>query len=157
HVPDIEAAPPSGELPKLLSLAKAHRNAVRQSVKQMLSELDPIGFEHLVRRLLEALDYQHGRGTQRPNDQGLDGVTDVELGITPLREVGQAKRHSVAGQRKALDALRGCLHRFQAVRGTLITTGAFSRGTRDAAFEVGVAPITLIDGEKLLDLLVEYE
>jgi restriction system protein len=27
----------------------------------------------------------------------------------------------------------------------------------NAAFERGAAPITLIDGEKLLDLLIEYE
>ena len=49
------------------------------------------------------------------------------------------------------------MHRFNAVRGTIITTGGFSRGTVQAAFEHGAAPITLIDGEKLLDLLIEYE
>ena len=42
-----------------------------------------------------------------------------------------------------------------AVRGTIITTGDVSRGTAQAAFERGAAPITLIDGEKLLDLLIQ--
>ena len=36
-------------------------------------------------------------------------------------------------------------------------TGRFSRGTEQAAFERGAAPITLIDGEKLLDLLMERQ
>jgi restriction system protein len=56
-----------------------------------------------------------------------------------------------------LDELRGSLHRFNAVRGTIITTGSFSSGTKQAAFERGAAPITLIDGEKLLDRLRQYE
>ena len=56
-----------------------------------------------------------------------------------------------------LDQLRGSLNRFNAVRGTIITTGRFSKGVEEAAFERGAAPITLIDGDKLLDLLIEYE
>lgn len=43
------------------------------------------------------------------------------------------------------------------MRGTVITTGRFSKGTQEAAFERGAAPITLIDGEKLLDLLIEHQ
>ncbi|MBK8047290.1 MAG: restriction endonuclease [Anaerolineales bacterium] len=49
------------------------------------------------------------------------------------------------------------MHRFNAVRGTVITTGKFTKGMEQAAFERGAAPITLIDGERLLDLLIEYE
>ncbi|MDQ6770524.1 MAG: restriction endonuclease [Gemmatimonadota bacterium] len=51
--------------------------------------------------------------------------------------------------------LRGSLHRFGAVRGTIITLGGFAKGTKEAAFERGAAPITLIDGERLLDLLID--
>ncbi|MBK8049189.1 MAG: PAS domain S-box protein [Anaerolineales bacterium] len=39
----------------------------------------------------------------------------------------------------------------------MITTGKFTKGMEQAAFERGAAPITLIDGERLLDLLIEYE
>jgi len=54
-----------------------------------------------------------------------------------------------------LDMLRGSLHRFGAVKGTIISLGGFAKGAQSAAFEPGAAPITLIDGEKLLDLLIE--
>ena len=54
------------------------------------------------------------------------------------------------------DGLRGSLHRFRADRGTIITTGGFSPGTVKAAIEVGAAPITLIDGQKLVDLPIEH-
>ena len=89
-------------------------------------------------------------------DDSPSGVITAELGISSVREVVQAKRHKRTIQREDLDALRGCLHRFGAVRGTIITTANFSKGTREAAFEVGAAPITLIDGTKLIDLLVQH-
>ena len=60
------------------------------------------------------------------------------------------------GKRKDLDALRGSFHRFGAVRGTIIAMSKYSKGTRDAAFESGAAPITLIDGEKLIELLLAH-
>lgn len=87
----------------------------------------------------------------------MDVVGDIEVGITAVREVVQVKRHRHNIQRPVLDALRGSLHRFGAVRGTIITTSGFSKGTRNAAFERGAAPITLIDGDKLVDLLIEHE
>jgi restriction system protein len=50
--------------------------------------------------------------------------------------------------------LRGSLHRFGAVKGTIISLGGFARGAQQAALDPGVAPITLIDGEKLIDLMI---
>lgn len=67
------------------------------------------------------------------------------------------KRLSSNVQRSVLDSLRGCLHRFDAVKGTIITLSDFSKGAKDAAFEKGAGPITLINGEKLIDLLVETQ
>ena len=45
------------------------------------------------------------------------------------------------------------LYRFRAVRGTIITTSDFSKGTRSAAFEQGAPPSTLINRDKLVELL----
>ncbi len=55
-----------------------------------------------------------------------------------------------------IDALRGSLYRFNAIRGTIIATAPFSKGTSETAFATGAAPITLIDGDKLIDLLIEH-
>lgn len=141
---------------EIRTLLEQQRAAVRESLSEILSELDPYAFEHLIQRLLEELGYDDVSVTGRSGDGGVDVVANIELGITSVREVVQVKRHRRAIQRKDLDALRGSLHRFGAVRGTLITTSRFSRGTRQAAFERGAAPITLIDGDKLIDLLIEH-
>ncbi|MDE2677217.1 MAG: restriction endonuclease [Gemmatimonadota bacterium] len=40
-------------------------------------------------------------------DGGLEVVADIQLGVTSVREIVQAKRHRRTIQRKDLDALRG--------------------------------------------------
>lgn len=144
------------EPPQLRMLAKKQEIAVRESLRELLLEMDPFGFEHLIKRLLEEMGYQNVEVTTRSGDGGVDVVADIELGITAVREVVQAKRHKRTIQRKDLDALRGSLYRFSAVRGTIIATAAFSKGTAEAAFATGAAPITLIDCDKLIDLFIEH-
>jgi restriction system protein len=76
------------------------------------------------------------------------------VGIADLTEVVRVKPGDVG--RPVLDGLRGSLHRWSAHRGILVTTGSFTRDAREAASEMGVAPIQLIDGDRLVDLLVEH-
>jgi restriction system protein len=153
---DDEDTVGGGDHHKIWELVRQHVNTVRESLRTLLLDMDPLAFEHLVKRLLEEMDYQNVEVTARSGDGGVDVVADIELGITSVREVVQVKKHRRAIQRKDLDALRGSLYRFDAVRGTLVTTGRFARGTQEAAFATGAAPITLIDGEKLIDLLLEH-
>ncbi len=113
-------------------------------------------FEELIKLLLKEMGYDNVATTSPTNDKGVDVAGTIELGISAVREVIQAKRHKGTINRPVLDQVRGSLHRFNAVRGTIITTGRFSKGMERAAFERSAAPITLIDGDKLLDLLIEY-
>lgn len=138
-------------------LIKQQNIEVRESLAQYLSEMNPYKFEHLVKDLLVAIGYDNAEVTSQSGDGGVDVIADIEVGITPVREVVQVKRHKRNIQRSTLDQLRGSLHRFDATRGMIITTGGFSSGAKDAAFEYGVAPITLIDGEHLIELLIEHE
>ena len=138
------------------ALVRQQENTVRDSLRALLHDMDPFAFEHIVKRLLEEMNYHNVAVTARSGDGGVDVVGDIELGITSVREVVQVKRHRGTIQRKDLDALRGSLYRFDAVRGTIVTTSRFAKGTQAAAFATGTAPITLIDGDKLIDLLIEH-
>ena len=73
-----------------------------------------------------------------------------------MREYFQVKRHSGSLGRAVVDQLRGALPYHKAIRGTVVTLGSFSSGCTEAATFPGAAPITLIDGETLLDLLREH-
>lgn len=156
-----EAGPTDGPEPdpnaELIALVREKQSQVKEAIREILLGMDPYAFEHLIHDLLVEMGYVDVEVTSPSNDKGVDVVGRIELGITSVREVIQVKRHRRTIQRKDLDALRGCLHRFQAVRGTIITTSRFSSGTQKAAFEPGAAPITLIDGEKLVELLAKHE
>ena len=151
-----EDAVETGVPQQIWALVRQNEKVVRERLRELLHEMDPFAFEYLVKRLLEEMGYQDVEVTARSGDGGVDVVGDIELGITSVREVVQAKRHRRTIQRKDLDALRGSLYRFNAVRGTLVTTARFSKGANEAAFATGVAPITLVDGDKMVDLLIEH-
>lgn len=129
----------------------------RENLREQLQILHPYRFEHLVRDLLEAMGYEDVVVTKESGDKGVDVVATVQFGITTITEVVQVKRHQANIQRSTLDQLRGALPYHKAIRGTLITVGGFSKGCTEAALYPGAAPIGLIDGEKLLDLLIDHE
>lgn len=148
--------PEPGPRKKIRKLAKAQEAAVRKSLREHLLKMDPKGFEELVGRLLEEMDYLNVEVIGKSGDRGVDVVADIQLGVTSVREVVQAKRHKGTIQRKELDALRGSLYEFNAIRGTIVATSRFAKGAVKAAFALGQPPITLIDGDRLIDLLIEH-
>jgi restriction system protein len=149
--------PVTGPQTEIRRLIKAQQEDVRARMHETLAAMDPYAVEFLVKRLLIEMEYENVEVTRRSSDGGVDVVANIEVGITPVREVIQVKRRKGNIQRRVLDELRGSLYRFDATRGMIITVGGFSQGAKAVAFERGVPPITLIDGERLIDLLIEYE
>lgn len=143
--------------PAISRLARANNAAARRELAEFLQTMDPYAFEHLIKLLLVAMGYENVEVVGGVGDKGVDVVADIALGISSVREVIQAKRQKSNTGRPVLDQLRGSLHYFQAVRGTIVTTGGFTKGTKDAAFLPGAAPITLIDGDTLVNLLIEHD
>jgi restriction system protein len=129
----------------------------RQAVRHRLARMKPSAFERLVRDLLEEMGYDDVQVTRQSGDKGVDVVGTVRFGITSVREVVQVKRHAGNIGRPILDQLRGALPYHDAIQGTIITLGSFSKGCKEAALFRGAAPITLIDGDRLLELMEEHE
>lgn len=129
----------------------------KKILREKISKIDPIQFEHLVKNLLEEMGYENVFVTKQSGDQGVDVVGTVQIGISTITEVVQVKRHKSNINRPIIDQLRGALPYHKALRGTIITTGNFSKGCDEAAFFPGAAPITLIDGDGLIDHLIKYQ
>lgn len=128
----------------------------KELLKDYLSKTTPYQFENIIKDLLSSMGYEDVRVTSPTNDKGVDVTGVSQNGITTVKEVIQVKRNITSNvQRKILDELRGCLHRFDAFQGTIITLSDFAKGAKDAAFEKGAAPLTLINGDKLIDLLIK--
>lgn len=128
----------------------------KELLKDYLAKTTPYQFENIIKDLLSSMGYEDVKVTSPTNDKGIDVTGISQNGITTVKEVVQVKRNISSNiTRPILDALRGSLHRFDAFQGTIITLSDFAKGARDAAYEKGAAPLTLINGNKLVDLLVE--
>jgi restriction system protein len=142
---------------ELLGTVESFNRSQRDMLRERLENMDPFAFERLICDLLTEMGYEDVEVTQPSNDKGVDVKAVAQFGITTINEVIQVKRHRANIQRPVLDMLRGSLHRFKAQKGTIITTGDYGKGAKDAAFEMGAAPITLINGDTLIDLLIQHE
>lgn len=147
-----------GQLPQqqVLTAIKQHNDLQAAELRERLGKMNPYKFEGLIRDLLEAMDYEDVEVTKQSGDKGVDVVGHYQFGITQIKEVVQVKRHQGSISRPTLDQLRGALPYHQAIRGTIITLGKFAQGCKDAAIFPGAAPITLIDGDKLMELLLKH-
>ncbi|WP_298779035.1 restriction endonuclease [uncultured Polaribacter sp.] len=143
---------------KLVKLKDQLIKEQRKELKSFLSKTHPYQFEHIVKHLLDEMGYEEVEVTSPTNDKGVDVTGISQNGITTVKEVIQVKRNNKSNiTRTVLDKLRGSLHRFDAFQGTIITLSDFAKGAKESAFEKGAAPITLINGEKLIDLLIEHK
>ena len=138
-------------------LVKEYNALGRQELAKFLQSMDPYLFEYLIKRLYEKMGYENVEVMPKGQDKGVDVVADIELGISRVREVIQVKRWKDNVGLPIVSLLRGAMPLFDAVRGSIITTGGFSKAAKEIAIVRNAPPITLIDGERLLDLLIEHD
>ncbi len=154
----VSAARPQGENPKqdITRMVQAFNTEQRTQLKETLHDMPPAKFEELVGALFDAMDYQDVEVTKVSGDKGIDVVGSVQFGITTVTEVVQVKRQRNNVARPILDQLRGCLPYHNAIRATLITLSDFTKGCQEAALFPNAAPITLINGDELVRMLIKY-
>src|SRR5690606_8655982 len=119
----------------------------------------PSFFEKLVIDLLVAMGYggsrsDAGRAIGRSGDEGIDGtINEDRLGLDVIYV--QAKRWSDTVGRPVVQAFAGSLEGKRAKKGILITTSKFSKEAHDYV-NVIEKKIVLIDGERLAQLMIDY-
>ena len=153
-----DSTSPVAEKPhqQVLQAVRAYNDVQISSLRDQLGKMNPYKFESLIKDLLEAMDYEDVVVTKQSGDKGIDVIANYQFGITQIKEVVQVKRQQGTITRPILDQVRGALPYHQAIRGTIITLGRFAKGCEDAAIFPGAAPITLIDGDKLMELLLKH-
>jgi len=129
----------------------------RKDLKILLLKLSAQKFEELILRLLEAMGFEETEQTSLTNDKGVD-VRGI-LRSNPLSVVKvavQAKRWKNNVGSGIVRNLRGSLLIGAAEQGIIITPSDFTPTARDEANAPGKTPIQLINGEQLVDLLIQY-
>lgn len=130
----------------------------RSDLRQRLLKMPPDRFEVLISQLLTALGFEEEtiEVTTYSSDGGIDvrGVLNA-AGITKINAAVQAKRWKRNIQAPAIQALRGALRVDE--QGIFITTSSFSKGATAEAQAPGKTPISLINGDQLVTLLIRHE
>jgi restriction system protein len=118
-----------------------------------LLTLTPTEFEHLIRKLFEAIGMKSWV-TQASRDDGVDGVAVNEDPIVGGLCIIQAKRYSKIVGLEAVHALAGVMEDKNAAKGVLVTTSWVGKASRDFAARNG--RIEIIEGRHLKSMLMEH-
>lgn len=132
---------------------------VKKILRDRLIDMIPSAFEHLIGKLLEAIGFQaevakasHDGGVDVRGELVIDNVIRVKMSV-------QAKKYKIGTNVQApiVQQLRGSVKTVELERGLLITTSDFSKGAYQEAEADGKTNIALMNGEKLVELLLKYE
>lgn len=128
----------------------------KSELLEQLSEIDPGTFEELIGELLERIGFENVEVTRRSGDGGIDvrGVLTVG-GVTRVKTAIQVKRWTNNVPDRIVRELRGSIG--PAEQGLIITTSRFTKAAVREAEMTDRAPVTLINGELLVELLAEFE
>ena len=124
-----------------------------------IAKMSPKKFEAFSRALLNRMGVEFTeKGVQISNDGGIDGYGyHIDANdFRTTRVVIQCKRYnSVPVSEPEINQFLGAMNKYQADYGVFITNGRFTKAARTAAREG--SPITLIDGNDLVRLVIRYE
>ncbi len=131
----------------------------RLVLQNAIEKMSPAKFEQFSRKLLDKMGVKFTeKGVQISKDGGIDGYGyhQDENGFRTTRVVIQCKRYNSnpVGE-PAINQFLGAMNKFQADYGVFITNSSFTNSAREAAREG--SPITLIDGNDLIKLVIKYE
>ena len=137
---------------------EAIQKKVRQDLRKHLLSMPPQKFEELIRSLLEEMGFEETETTQYVNDKGIDvrGVLKTNQ-LTAMKVVIQAKRWTNNVGSVPVRNLRGSLRMVDGEQGIIFTPSDFTPEAKAEAQSEGKMPITLINGNQLIDLLFQYK
>lgn len=137
-------------------------SALKADLLARIIEQSPAFFERLIVELLVAMGYggsheDAARRLGKSGDGGIDGIIDEDrLGLD--RIYVQAKRYAPGSAvgRPEIQGFVGSLVGLGASKGVFVTTSSFSKQAQDYARGLQQR-IILIDGERLCDLMIEFD
>ena len=154
-----ETIPPNPSETPQETLDNAYSIINEQLADELLTAImaqTPIFFEALVVDLMKAMGYGDGFVTKTSGDGGIDGIIhEDKLGFNLIYI--QAKRwatDTTIGKPEIQKFAGAMMGPPKVDKGLFITTAKFSQGARDFA---NAQHIILVDGEKLTELMIEYD
>lgn len=141
---------------EIVDLHKKYNLAFKKLILQQLSNIQPDDFEEFCRKLLSVYGFRNVKVTQKSKDGGIDGYGELKIGIATMQVAFECKRWISTVGRPKVSQFRGDIQgRYQ--QGIFFTTSKFSKDAKDSSLQPGAVPIILIDGNSIVDLMMEKE
>lgn len=130
----------------------------RTKLTRLLYEMPPAGFERFCQRLLRESGFEQVNVTGKSGDGGIDGIGVLQVNpLVSFKVLFQSKRYTTGAVTPSqVRDFRGSMMG-RADKGIIITTGKFTAEARKEAVRDGVPPIELVDGDKLIDMLIHLK
>lgn len=129
---------------------------VQEKLLEHLISLSPEEFEFLIGKLLAELGFENIEVTSHAGDRGIDIRGTLVVGdVIKTKIAVQAKKWQNNIQSPVVQQVRGSLGTHE--QGLIITTSGFSKGAIEEAERPSAVPVALVDGEQLIELLIEHQ
>jgi restriction system protein len=128
----------------------------KEQLLTYLLSMQPDAFERLASRLLREAGVDNVTVLGKSGDGGIDGRGVFRMGLVTFPVFFQCKRYQGSVGSSIVRDFRGALAG-RSDKGFLITTGTFTAEAKKEANRDGVPPVDLIDGDRLCDLLKQYD
>jgi restriction system protein len=137
-----------------IELYEEYETAFRSQLLDKLHELTPRQFEIFSRKLLQAYGFVKVNVTNLASDGGIDGYGKLRLGLATMNVAFQCKRWQGNIGRPEVDKFRGAIQgEFE--QGVFFVTSDFTQQAKDASLKKGAVPIILLNGESIVDIMMQ--
>lgn len=128
----------------------------KRKLQNILMTIKPRRFEELIGELLAETGFENVEVTTKHGDGGIDVKGDLIVGgVIKTKMAVQVKRWKNNVQVPVVTQLRGSLEPHE--QGLIITTSDFSKGAVKEASDPRKAPISLMNGTNLIELMAECQ
>lgn len=144
----------STQIKNLSEIFEDYDEKFRSQLLEKLYELTPKQFENFAKRLLIAYGFVNVNVTSITKDGGIDGYGKLKLGLAHMNVAFQCKRWEGNIGRVEIDKFRGAIQgEFE--QGIFFTTSDFVKGATEISLKKGAVPIILINGQAIVDLMIQ--
>ena len=130
---------------------------IKRDLLKSLKKLTWEEFERFTARMLTVYGFEDIKNTPPHGDKGIDGRGKLKVGLAKMNVAFQCKRWTKAHVgRNEIDQFRGAIQG-EYEQGVFFTTSKFTSGAKEISIRKGAVPVILVDGEGIIDLMIEEE
>lgn len=138
----------------LVEIYDNYEEGLKSQLLDKLHDMMPRQFEEFAKKLLQVYGFIRVDVTKVGPDGGIDGYGKLKIGLAKMNVAFQCKRWQGNVGSKEIDQFRGAIQG-EYEQGLFFTTSDFTCNARKKSIQKGAVPIILMNGESIVNLMIE--